>query len=114
MVRKPALMALSAALVLVLGAGPALAAAGEATPAAPRAKLAIPAAPPPRARPPVKAAPAPIATPIAQAAPAIDLGQCRLGCARAYYFCLDNDDMDACAPTWTTCRADCARKARAP
>lgn len=34
-------------------------------------------------------------------------GQCRLSCARSYYFCLSADGGDDCAPSWSQCRARC-------
>jgi len=36
-----------------------------------------------------------------------DPGQCRLTCARNYYFCLAGDDADICGPDWGQCRAAC-------
>lgn len=34
-------------------------------------------------------------------------GQCRLSCARTYYFCLANNGDDTCAQDWGQCRARC-------
>ncbi len=51
---------------------------------------------------PVLAAAKPLASPL----PA-DVGQCRLDCARSYYFCLAGDDADSCGPTWASCLSAC-------
>jgi len=44
--------------------------------------------------------------------PARDVGQCRQGCAQAYYFCLAGGDAASCPETWTSCRSDCSRDSR--
>jgi len=41
-----------------------------------------------------------------------DVGQCRQGCAQAYYFCLAGGDAQSCPETWTSCRSDCSRDSR--
>jgi len=67
--------------------------------------------------------PAPLPPPIQSKAPsaffasdaqpaARDVGQCRQGCAQAYYFCLAGGDAPSCPETWTSCRSDCSRDSR--
>ncbi|MFZ5668134.1 MAG: hypothetical protein ACOY4K_01435 [Pseudomonadota bacterium] len=65
-------------------------------------------------RGPMEAAPKPPAD-LAVPAPALPAApirvadgsrQCRLACARAYYFCLA-DEADICAPNWSRCTARC-------
>jgi hypothetical protein len=91
------------------------AAAGSEAPVPKKITPPIPASAT-RAQPgPVKARPTPAATPlvispILSPLP-VDTGDCRLGCAQAYYFCLSNDGADSCGTTWTGCRSDCARAA---
>jgi hypothetical protein len=63
-------------------------------------------------------APAPVlraslAAPDAAAAP-IDPGECRLACARPYYFCLAGEDAASCPQAWTRCRSACDEPAAAP
>ena len=68
-------------------------------------------------------APAPLPPPIQSKAPLVffasdaqpaarDVGQCRQGCAQAYYFCLAGGDASSCPETWTSCRSDCSRDSR--
>lgn len=33
--------------------------------------------------------------------------QCRMSCARTYYFCLAGNQGDDCATSWSQCRAGC-------
>lgn len=39
--------------------------------------------------------------------------QCRLSCARSYYFCLSGDTPEQCPQAWGQCRAACAPDASA-
>ena len=66
------------------------------------------------------ATPAPLPPPIQSKAPlaffaadgqpqAQSVQECRLGCARTYYFCLAGGDAPSCPQNWTSCRATCAR-----
>ena len=56
---------------------------------------------------------APLAFFASDAQPAArDVGQCRQGCAQAYYFCLAGGDAPSCPETWTSCRSDCSRDSR--
>lgn len=68
----------------------------------------------------VPATPAPLPPPIQSKAPlaffaagaqppAQSVQECRLGCARTYYFCLAGEDAPSCPQNWTSCRAACAR-----
>ena len=110
----------------------ALAPAGPAAPEEPKAKPAMPAnlptnlrgaqAPgPPPARPralplPVLASAGPVSatarSPLPSAAAAgsakPDLGQCRTGCAHAYYFCLSSPGSTDCSDTWGQCLSQCS------
>ncbi|HEY3695720.1 hypothetical protein [Phenylobacterium sp.] len=62
------------------------------------------------------AAPAtPISTPPQPLTPqAGDPGQCRIACARSYYFCLAGDDAETCAPSWGQCRGACTAPSFSP
>lgn len=120
----------AAALLLslaVLAAGPA--GAQQRTPPTPQfqgGRIVVPAAPGPSdgagrpildvlrgpdtaqtGAPPVPVAPpTPVLAPLARPAP-IDGGQCRLACARSYYFCLASDSADECPSAWGQCRSRC-------
>jgi hypothetical protein len=109
-------------LVLMIGlavvpapGGTANAAAASETATPKKAPIHIQATPAPRAKP-AKTARQPLPVPVNTIASPIptDAGQCRLGCAQAYYFCLSAADADDCGGTWTTCRSDCARAAANP
>ena len=39
--------------------------------------------------------------------------QCRTRCAQDYYFCLAENEIQDCAPTWGQCRLACNKTARA-
>jgi hypothetical protein len=39
---------------------------------------------------------------------ASDTGQCRLSCARSYYFCLADSNSDPCSGAWTRCLTGCS------
>jgi len=45
------------------------------------------------------------------AAPPSDPTDCRLACARSYYFCLAGADPTDCPRSWTQCLADCGKPA---
>jgi hypothetical protein len=75
-----------------------------------------PAPPPPapvdKPDPAAKPAPAKPAKPavLMSSRPATDpLAQCRATCSKSYYFCLQAEDADTCAPRWNQCRAGCLR-----
>ncbi len=38
-----------------------------------------------------------------------DAGQCRLACARTYYFCLASEGATGCPENWSQCASSCAR-----
>ncbi len=40
-----------------------------------------------------------------------DIEQCRTSCDHTYYFCSAASDTDDCAPSWSSCRANCLRPA---
>jgi hypothetical protein len=112
------LLALAVGLATVAAGGGVAQAAGGgaslgATPLTRRAPLRgpqparVPVARPAAARLPVVFA--------ARAGPArIDSGECRLGCAQSYYFCLAAEAPDTCSGAWTSCLAACSRGATGP
>lgn len=67
-----------------------------ATPTTPNAKPATPATP--------VAPPVPAFSPIP---PQPTPEQCRTRCAQDYYFCLADNEIQDCAPTWGQCRLAC-------
>jgi hypothetical protein len=104
---------LAALLVILILAGPAVA-------QAPKGRLTVIQQPPPKAQalrgpqapvepPPQTLAmsPLPANRILATQVQAGDAGQCRLTCARNYYFCLAGDDAEICGPDWGQCRAAC-------
>ena len=103
-----------ARLAVLLIALPAVAVAAADTPAGGGGRIAVVAQ---RAKPAetqadvadaAPTAPAPIvsaASPLATPPP--DGGECRIGCAQAYYFCRVGDQTGDCAPTWSQCVAAC-------
>jgi hypothetical protein len=62
---------------------------------------------------PLAMTPLPATRILATQAQAGDPGQCRLTCARNYYFCLAADDAEICGPDWGQCRAACSGPAGA-
>jgi hypothetical protein len=62
---------------------------------------------------PLAMTPLPATRILATQAQAGDPGQCRLTCARNYYFCLAADDAEICGPDWGQCRAACGGSASA-
>ena len=103
------LLGLLAALCVGDSAWAAISASGAPTPdrptivRTPRPSAADKAAAAKTAKPlPVLAAAKPRSSPLPT-----DVGQCRLDCARSYYFCLAGDDADSCGPTWASCLSAC-------
>jgi len=67
--------------------------------------IALPAA----AQPAPKPASPPISRP-APTRPSAD--QCRATCARSYYFCIAENEIEACSPAWAQCRSACGSALR--
>ncbi|MDR3513157.1 MAG: hypothetical protein P4L73_16095 [Caulobacteraceae bacterium] len=112
------------ASILVLALTVGLAAAACASPGLAAAKAGEAAAPTPKRivvlrgaqavpRAPVRPAPLAPPSPIASAIP-VDAGQCRLGCAQAYYFCTSAEDAESCSGTWVSCLTRCSPSALRP
>jgi len=75
--------------------------------------VSTPAVTPPAPLPPPIQSKAPLSFFAASAQPAPrGAGECRQGCARAYYFCLAGGDAPSCPQEWTSCRSDCSRNSR--
>ena len=55
----------------------------------------------------VARSPLPGAAPVGASAKP-DLGQCRTGCAHAYYFCLSSPGSTDCSDTWGQCLSQCS------
>jgi hypothetical protein len=51
---------------------------------------------------------------LAPPAAVIDPRQCRMACARPYYFCLAGEDAGSCPQTWSQCLSACDQPAGEP
>lgn len=109
-----------ARLAVLLIAIPAIALAADAPP--PGGKLAVVASarrsdatagatPAGADLPPVTTSPA---APWLSPTPPVDAGECRMGCAQAYYFCRAGDQTSDCASSWSQCVAACDLPALGP
>jgi len=106
LIAAPALAAAPGSLRAVGSSASGLRGSQAATAAATPTPATAPLPPPIQSK-------APLAFFASDAQPAArDVGQCRQGCAQAYYFCLAGGDASSCPETWTSCRSDCSRDSR--
>src|SRR5271167_605461 len=67
-----------------------------------------------RARTPAPVLRASLTESMTAVAPAADPRECRLACARPYYFCLAGPEAGSCSQEWTHCLVGCDQAASEP